>query len=155
MLAQPRLRIWELYELNQFESTHEIFGLARPTYVPVARTSRDVPFCSRRVDEFPHCTSTLGQDYSHHYSHWEAKSSLGDWLKEEGVPGIGGIDTRLLTKKIRDKGKLGLPRLARARSLFPSVARRSRTVPLSDLTFLVSPGLRKFSSRRGVESNSN
>lgn len=45
------------------------------------------------------------QDYSHHYSHWEAKSSLGDWLKEEGIPGIGGIDTRLLTKKIRDKGK--------------------------------------------------
>ena len=44
------------------------------------------------------------QDYSHHYSHWEAKSSLGDWLKEEGIPAIGGIDTRLLTKKIRDKG---------------------------------------------------
>lgn len=47
---------------------------------------------------------SLSQDYSHHYSHWEAKSSLGDWLKEEGIPGIGGIDTRLITKKIRDKG---------------------------------------------------
>ena len=46
------------------------------------------------------------QDYSHHYSHWEAKSSLGDLLKEEGVPALGGIDTRLLTKKIRDKGEL-------------------------------------------------
>jgi hypothetical protein len=23
------------------------------------------------------------QDYSHHYSHWKAASSLGDWLKEE------------------------------------------------------------------------
>lgn len=45
------------------------------------------------------------QDYSHHYSHWEAKSSLGDWLKEEGIPAIGGIDTRLITKKIRDKGE--------------------------------------------------
>lgn len=29
---------------------------------------------------------------------------MGDWLKEEGIPAIGGIDTRLLTKKIRDKG---------------------------------------------------
>lgn len=48
------------------------------------------------------------QDYSHNYSHWEAKSSLGDWLKEEGIPGIGGIDTRLLTKKIRDKGMIPL-----------------------------------------------
>lgn len=45
------------------------------------------------------------QDYSHHYSHWEANSSLGDWLKQEGIPAIGGIDTRLLTKKIRDKGE--------------------------------------------------
>ncbi|CAM9323832.1 unnamed protein product [Hapterophycus canaliculatus] len=51
-----------------------------------------------------HAAALLVQDYSHHYSHWEAKSSLGDWLKEEGIPAIGGIDTRLLTKKIRDKG---------------------------------------------------
>ncbi|CAN0526529.1 unnamed protein product [Scytosiphon promiscuus] len=50
--------------------------------------------------------ATPPQDYSHHYSHWEAKSSLGDWLKEEGIPAIGGIDTRLLTKRIRDKGEL-------------------------------------------------
>ncbi|CAN0206429.1 unnamed protein product, partial [Laminaria digitata] len=48
----------------------------------------------------------LPQDYSHHYSHWEAKSSLGDWLKEEGIPAIGGIDTRLLTKRIRDEGAM-------------------------------------------------
>jgi hypothetical protein len=47
-----------------------------------------------------------GQDYSHHYSHWNAKSSLGDWLKAEGVPGISGIDTRLLTKKIRSRGAM-------------------------------------------------
>jgi carbamoylphosphate synthase small subunit len=42
---------------------------------------------------------------SHHYSHWDAVSSLGDWLKEEGVPGICGVDTRLITKKIRDQGE--------------------------------------------------
>ena len=48
----------------------------------------------------------LVQDYSHHYSHWNAASSLGDWLKEEGVPGLCDIDTRMLTKKIREKGAL-------------------------------------------------
>lgn len=53
-----------------------------------------------------HATGLLVQDYSHHYSHWNAASSLGDWLKEEGVPGICDIDTRMLTKKIREKGAL-------------------------------------------------
>ena len=46
------------------------------------------------------------QDYSAQFSHWNAASSLGDWLKESGVPGIHGVDTRLLTKKIRDKGAM-------------------------------------------------
>lgn len=53
-----------------------------------------------------HTKALLVQDYSHHYSHWNAASSLGDWLKEEGVPGISGLDTRALTKKIRTKGAL-------------------------------------------------
>ena len=43
-------------------------------------------------------------DYSYDYSHWSASKSLGDWLKEEGVPGIYGIDTRDLTKLLREKG---------------------------------------------------
>eukprot|EP00934_Nitzschia_sp_Nitz4_P008454 Nitzschia sp. Nitz4//scaffold7_size249615//193132//197941//NITZ4_001201-RA/size249615-augustus-gene-0.14-mRNA-1//1//CDS//3329558514//8444//frame0 len=53
-----------------------------------------------------HVNGLLVQDYSHHYSHWNAASSLGDWMKEQGVPGLAGIDTRMLTKKIREKGAL-------------------------------------------------
>lgn len=45
-------------------------------------------------------------DYSHEYSHWNAKKSLGEWLKENNVPGIYGIDTRELTKVIREKGAM-------------------------------------------------
>lgn len=37
-------------------------------------------------------------------SHWSSSKSLHDWLLEEGVPGIHGIDTRQLTKKLREKG---------------------------------------------------
>jgi len=48
-----------------------------------------------------HPRGLICQDYSHHYSHWNASSSLGDWLKEEGVAGLSGIDTRMLTKRIR------------------------------------------------------
>lgn len=40
------------------------------------------------------------------YSHFLAKSSLGQWLKEQGVPAIHGVDTRALTKRIRQKGSM-------------------------------------------------
>ena len=43
-------------------------------------------------------------DYSEEFSHWNAKKSLTNWMKENNVPGIYGIDTRMLTKKLREKG---------------------------------------------------
>ncbi|KAE8299438.1 Carbamoyl-phosphate synthase [ammonia], mitochondrial [Larimichthys crocea] len=46
----------------------------------------------------------LVQDYTHEYSHWNSVKSLGQWLQEEKVPALFGIDTRMLTKVIRDKG---------------------------------------------------
>ncbi|ROL50444.1 Carbamoyl-phosphate synthase [ammonia], mitochondrial [Anabarilius grahami] len=46
----------------------------------------------------------LVQDYSAEYSHWNSVKSLAQWLQEEKVPALFGIDTRMLTKIIRDKG---------------------------------------------------
>lgn len=46
--------------------------------------------------------SYCGEDYSH----WLATSSLGTWLKEQGVPAMYGIDTRALTKKLRQSGSM-------------------------------------------------
>lgn len=40
------------------------------------------------------------------YSHYLATSSLGAWLKEQGVPALYGVDTRALTKRIREKGSM-------------------------------------------------
>lgn len=51
-----------------------------------------------------HAEAIIVSDYSHEYSHWNATESLGSWLKEEGIPGITGIDTRALTKKLREHG---------------------------------------------------
>ena len=45
-------------------------------------------------------------DYSFEYSHWNAKKSLSDWLVEHKIPGIFGLDTRALTKKLREKGSM-------------------------------------------------
>ncbi|ORY65375.1 uncharacterized protein BCR38DRAFT_432593 [Pseudomassariella vexata] len=46
--------------------------------------------------------SYSGEDYSHYL----ASSSLGTWLKEQGIPAIYGVDTRALTKRIREKGSM-------------------------------------------------
>lgn len=45
-------------------------------------------------------------DYSPDYSHWEAVKSLGDWLKEQNIPAITGVDTRALTKRLRERGTM-------------------------------------------------
>eukprot|EP00005_Dracoamoeba_jomungandri_P011959 CAMPEP_0174274910 /NCGR_PEP_ID=MMETSP0439-20130205/59532_1 /TAXON_ID=0 /ORGANISM="Stereomyxa ramosa, Strain Chinc5" /LENGTH=1465 /DNA_ID=CAMNT_0015366961 /DNA_START=20 /DNA_END=4417 /DNA_ORIENTATION=+ len=43
-------------------------------------------------------------NYSEEYSHWNAEMSLGQWLKNEGIPAITGVDTRAVTKRLRSRG---------------------------------------------------
>ena len=43
-------------------------------------------------------------EYSEEYSHHDAKQSLAEWLKASHVPAITGVDTRALTKKLREHG---------------------------------------------------
>jgi carbamoyl-phosphate synthase/aspartate carbamoyltransferase len=59
--------------------------------------------------------SYSGEQYSHHL----ATSSLGTWLKEQGVPAITGVDTRALTKRIREEGSM-LGRILRRTSPEPN-----------------------------------
>lgn len=51
-----------------------------------------------------YASAIIVSDYSEQYSHWNANESLADWLKREKVPGITGIDTRQLTKVLREHG---------------------------------------------------
>ena len=51
-----------------------------------------------------HAKALVVTDYSETYSHWNAKESLAAWLKREKIPGITGIDTRRLTKVLRENG---------------------------------------------------
>jgi len=51
-----------------------------------------------------HATGLIISDYSECYNHWNAAKSLGDWLKEEQIPALFDIDTRMLTKHIRNHG---------------------------------------------------
>jgi carbamoyl-phosphate synthase small subunit len=53
-----------------------------------------------------HVSGLIISDYSVEYSHWNADKSLGEWLKHEDVPGLFDIDTRALTKILREKGSM-------------------------------------------------
>jgi carbamoyl-phosphate synthase small subunit len=45
-------------------------------------------------------------EYVHTYSHCEAARSLEDWMDEQGVAGVFGVDTRALTRLLRTKGTM-------------------------------------------------
>lgn len=51
-----------------------------------------------------YASALIVSDYSVQHSHWNAVESLGEWLQREKVPGITGIDTRELTKVLREHG---------------------------------------------------
>lgn len=51
-----------------------------------------------------HIKGLIVSEYSEDFNHWQAKKSLDKWLKEHKVPGITGLDTRALTKHLREKG---------------------------------------------------
>lgn len=51
-----------------------------------------------------YASALIVSDYSEQHSHWNAVESLGEWLQREKVPGITGIDTRELTKVLREHG---------------------------------------------------
>ncbi len=51
-----------------------------------------------------HASAIIVSDYSEQFSHWDAKESLAEWLQREKITGITGIDTRHLTKVLREQG---------------------------------------------------
>lgn len=51
-----------------------------------------------------HVAGLVVSEYVNEHSHWNAEKSLSDWLKEHKIPAIQGVDTRALTKHLREKG---------------------------------------------------
>jgi carbamoyl-phosphate synthase small subunit len=54
----------------------------------------------------PWLAALIVRDYAPFHNHWEAESSLHDWLARYGVPAVQGIDTRALTRLLRSKGTM-------------------------------------------------
>ncbi len=53
-----------------------------------------------------HCRALIISDYSQNFSHWSAEKSLAEFLIEEKIPALYGVDTRKLTRKIRESGSM-------------------------------------------------
>ena len=60
------------------------------------------PYESDRIQVQGYVVQNYGEGYSHHAS----TRSLGEWLRGEGVPAITGIDTRTLTRRLREFGTM-------------------------------------------------
>jgi len=68
----------------------------------VIQDGLDENFESDRI----HIQGLIVSEYSFEYSHWNAKESLADWLIRHKTPALYGIDTRMLTKRLRDEGTM-------------------------------------------------
>lgn len=88
--------------------TGQILSLTYPLIgnygVPGEKTYMGLPqhFESERI----HISALIVSEYSQSHNHWQAERSLADWLQEENIPALGGIDTRALTKKLREEGTM-------------------------------------------------
>jgi carbamoyl-phosphate synthase small subunit len=52
----------------------------------------------------PHCRGVVVRDLARRRSNWRSDDDLDAFLRRHGLPGIGGIDTRRLTRHLRDHG---------------------------------------------------
>jgi len=51
-----------------------------------------------------HLRGLIVSEYCEQPSHWDCDQTLAQWLRREKIPAVSGIDTRALTKKLREKG---------------------------------------------------
>lgn len=94
-----------------------------------------------------HVRGLVISDYSMKFSHFDAVKSLGQWLQEEGIPAICGIDTRHLTQLLRDNGTLAASIVPGQSQVVPSPTASTATAddapPICDGPLPLSRGWRR------------
>jgi carbamoyl-phosphate synthase large subunit len=87
------------------------------------------------------CRGVVVAECSPTSPHWQAQSTFGAWLRDQGVPGLERVDTRALTRHLRDHGTLRgviAPASAGTIAELAELARRSPSVSEQDLVAEVS-----------------
>lgn len=100
--------------------------------VPAPRKegSLDRPFESSRIQ----VQGLVVQTYNDAYSHATATRSLGEWLRAENVPAVTGIDTRTLTRRLRERGTMQ-GWLFPAETGLDEAKRKARAIDMGDAVF--------------------
>ena len=100
--------------------------------VPAPRRpgAMDRPYESDRIQ----VQGLVVQTYVDHHSHHEATRSLSQWMESERVPGITGIDTRTLTRRLREHGTM-LGWLFPAEMGLDEAKRSARAIEMQDEVF--------------------
>ncbi len=70
----------------------------------VPKTTMENGLLKHFESEKIHISGLVISDYSFEYSHWNAGQSLGKWLIDNEIPAIFGVDTREITKILRESG---------------------------------------------------
>lgn len=79
----------------------------------------------------PQISGAVVRELSRHHSNWRSTTSLDAWLAEAGVPIIEGVDTRRLTRHVRERGAMrGV--VAEGRQPTPELAARLQASPSMD-----------------------
>jgi carbamoyl-phosphate synthase small subunit len=89
--------------------------------------------------------------------HWASTRTLDKWLSDEGIPGICGIDTRRLTKKLRTRGvMLGILQVCEAGEDLDldNLLKEAKNIPDPNLTDLVREVTVKEPAHYKVEGKS-
>ncbi|KNC78888.1 protein URA1 [Sphaeroforma arctica JP610] len=100
MVGYPEAMTDPSYEGQILTLTYPLVG----NYGAPGKDADETGLPMKLESERIHIAALVCQEYSFVYSHWQATQSLRDWLVAEDVPAIFGIDTREVTKKIRETG---------------------------------------------------
>jgi carbamoyl-phosphate synthase / aspartate carbamoyltransferase len=115
------------YEGQILVLTYPLIGNYGVPNRPPLSDALPLDFESSRI----HVAALIVGYYSEDFSHFLAASSLSAWLKENDVPAIYGVDTRSLTKKIRQNGSMLGRLLARKQGFVSARGRTPSVIPES------------------------
>jgi carbamoyl-phosphate synthase/aspartate carbamoyltransferase len=111
-----------------------------PSRTAIDEVLRDLPryFESSEI----HIAGLVTASYSgEDFSHFLAESSLGTWMKENDIPGMYGVDTRALTKRIRNEGSM-LGRMLLQRSENDAALTNGHSSPNGEVNGMAKPNWR-------------
>lgn len=79
------------------------------TYPMIGNYGVPLQTATNNISEFlesekMHLRGLVVSSYIENNSHWQSRQTLSTWLKTENVPALAGIDTRTLTKTLRETG---------------------------------------------------